>query len=203
MSDPVLHLIAGPNGAGKSTFYELVVAPATHLEFVNADLIAARRWRVNAAGHAYDAADLAAARRTKLISAKKSFVTETVFSHESKVDLAREATAAGYLVTLHVIAVPENLAVARVANRAENGGHAVPEEKIRERYRRLWPLVRSAVALVDTAVVYDNTSASDPFRVIARFENGKRLGTPEWPSWTPAALKANAPRRRGGGGSGI
>lgn len=203
MPDPVLHLIAGPNGAGKSTFYELVVEPATHLEFVNADLIAARRWRRNAASHAYDAADLAAARRTKLISAGKSFVTETVFSHESKLELARDATAAGYLVTLHVIAVPEDLAVARVANRIDNGGHAVPETKIRERYQRLWPLVRSAINVVDSAIVYDNTRAAEPFRVIARFENGKALGAPAWPAWTPRALSANEPRRRHSGGSGI
>jgi predicted ABC-type ATPase len=197
--DPVLHLIAGPNGAGKSTFYDLVIEPATHLEFVNADLIAARKWRGNAGGHAYDAADLATARRTKLIAAGKSFATETVFSHESKVDLTREAIAAGYLVTLHVIAVPEKLAVARVANRADNGGHAVPEGTIRDRYRRLWPLIATAIEIVDTAVVYDNTSARKPFRVVARLKNGKPLMAPTWPTWAPLALKATAPTRRRSG----
>jgi peroxiredoxin Q/BCP len=49
------------------------------------------------------------------------------------------AVEAGYLVTLHVFVVPEDLAVDRVENRVENRGHAVPENKIRERYARVWP----------------------------------------------------------------
>ena len=72
---------------------------------------------------------MAAERRDELLTARTSFVTETVFSHESKVDLVKAAVEAGYLVTLHVVLVPEDLAVVRVANRVENGGHDVPEEK--------------------------------------------------------------------------
>jgi len=189
MPDPVLHLLVGPNGAGKSTLYDTVIGPATHLEFVNADVIAAKRWPKSPASKSYEAASIAAARRTKLIKAGMSFVTETVFSHESKLELVHTAVDAGYLVTLHVVLVPEALAVARVANRVSSGGHTVPEDKIRGRYRRLWPLVASAIRIVDNATAYDNSRASTPFRVVATFERGAPTGNPAWPAWTPQTLR--------------
>ena len=88
-----LDLIAGPNGAGKTTFYELVIAPdRPGLPFVNADRIATDRFPGREVEQAYAASELAAAARTALIDARLDFCTETVFSHESKVDLV--ATAA-------------------------------------------------------------------------------------------------------------
>src|SRR4051812_23248742 len=145
MPDPVLHVLAGPNGSGKSTLWTYVLDPVMHLEFVNADLIAMQHWPKETERHAYDAATMAAARRQELIDAQRSYATETVFSHESKVELVKTAVVAGYLVTLHLIVVPEGLAVDRVNNRVENGGHAVPEDKVRERYRRLWRFVTDAI----------------------------------------------------------
>ena len=189
MADPVLHLLAGPNGAGKSTLYEMVIGPATHLEFVNADVIAAERWPEDPAGKSYDAAEVAASRRSALTESRLSFVTETVFSHESKLELVQSAVKAGHLVTLHVVMVPELLAVARVANRVGVGGHAVPEDKIRQRYTRLWPLVASAIGVVDNANVYDNSRAGRPFRIVATFEHGSVVGKPDWPRWTPEAIR--------------
>ncbi len=189
MPDPVLHLVVGPNGAGKPTLHKLVIGPTTHLEFVNADGIAAQNWPDDPARRSYDAAVLAATRRSALIEARVSFVSETVFSHRSKLELVTIAAEAGYLVSIHVGLVPEALAVARVANRVEGGGHTVPEAKIRERYERLWPLVAEAIRVADTAHVYDNSRAAKPFRIIARFERGYAVGEAAWPAWTPEALR--------------
>jgi predicted ABC-type ATPase len=72
--------------------------------------------------------------------------TETVFSHPSKRQLVEAAIDTGYLVSLHVVMVPEGLAVARVAQRVRDGGHDVPEDKIRSRYLRLWPPASSPPA---------------------------------------------------------
>ena len=191
MADPVLHLLAGPNGSGKSTLWAYVLEPELHLEFVNADVIAEERWPDDPASHAYEAAEIAAARREELVGARRSFATETVFSHESKVDLVRTAVEAGYLVTLHVIAVPVGLAVDRVESRVENGGHAVPEDKIRGRYGRLWAHVAEATALAEHTHVYDNTHAAAPFRLVAEFERGALLWS-DWPSWIPAELSSLA-----------
>jgi predicted ABC-type ATPase len=188
VTDPVLHLVAGPNGSGKSTLFREVIEPVTGLEWVNADEIAAEL----AAEDDYEAAREAARRRADLIARHRSFATETVFSHPSKVELVRDAVAAGYLVTLHVVLVPEDLAVARVRNRVEYGGHPVPEDKVRARYRRLWAHVSEAVALAQESQFYDNTSASKPFRGIARFEGGRAVGRVTWPAWARPELRTLA-----------
>jgi predicted ABC-type ATPase len=190
VSDPVLHVVAGPNGAGKTTFYVKVLGPVTGLGFVNADVIAADRWPDDQMGHAYEAARLAAEDRVRRIEARASFATETVFSHGSKVTLLRDAKRAGYRVVLHIVLIPEDLAVARVVDRVANGGHEVPEEKVRARFGRLWRHLHDAIAVADEAYVYDNTTAAQPFRRVATFVNGHVVGTPQWPGWTPDDLRA-------------
>jgi predicted ABC-type ATPase len=189
-SDPVLYLIAGPNGAGKTTLVTRVIAPATHLPFVNADVIAAQRWPEAQAEHAYQASDVAAERRRELIAAGRSFIAETVFSHPSKLALIGDARAAGFHVHLHVVLVPEDLSVARVSDRVRRGGHGVPEEKIRARYARLWPLIVQARSLAERTHGYDNSRAATPFRLIATYEYGLLVGSADWPAWTPADLRA-------------
>lgn len=189
MTDPVLHLIAGPNGAGKSTFYDEVVFPVTNLPFVNADRIAEQEWPGHANEHAYDARDLASDERRALIENRESFATETVFSHASRIELIDRAVAAGYVTTLHVIVIPLELAVVRVTLRAARGGHDVPEERVRSRYERLWPLLATAIEKVEESTVYDNSTADRPFRKIATFRAGYLVGAPRWTAWTPAALK--------------
>lgn len=190
MSTPVLHLLAGPDGAGKSTFVAEVLQPVSHLPVVNADVIARRLWPGGEAEHAYDASRAAAEERSRLMTARASFITETVFSHPSKVDLVGRAIAIGYVVHLHVVLVPATLPVARVAARVSQGGHDVPEQKIRERYARLWPLVAAARDLADRTTFYDNSRAGRPFRVVATYERGRVVGGPAWPAWTPRSLRA-------------
>ena len=183
-----LDLIVGPNGAGKSTFaQEILAEQLPGVLFVNADLIAVERWPEDPESHAYDAARIAEATRSALIESGRQFIAETVFSHPSKVALIDQAQAAGYFVALHVLMVPEHLAVARVAARVERGGHSVPENKIRERYQRLWPLVAVAAAKAQSAAFWDNSTLDGP-ELVAELANGQLLAPPKWPSWTPDVL---------------
>lgn len=188
MGDPVLHLLAGPNGSGKSTFFAEVLGPATGLPWINADVIAATRWPRHEAEHGYEASEAASKERSVAIGLGESFATETVFSHPSKRDLIREARARGYLVSLHIIVIPENLAVARVAQRVEDGGHHVPEGKIRGRFARLWIHLAAAIEIAAEATVYDNSRAARPFLPVAHFSGGRLLGDADWPNWTPPDL---------------
>lgn len=190
---PVLHLLAGPNGAGKSSYVHDVPVPATGLPFINADEIAAENWPGAQIEHAYEAAQLAEARRREAIAEGSSFISETVFSHPSKVRLVSDAVDAGYLAHLHVVLVPVELTVQRVVERVRRGGHAVPEQKIRDRYERLWKYIRQAIEIVDVAKVLVNSSASAPFRLCASFEHGEPLGSPSWPAWTPTVLRQGGP----------
>jgi predicted ABC-type ATPase len=189
-----LDLIVGPNGAGKSMFaQEILARQLPGILFVNADLIALERWPGDSEGHAYDAAKIAEATRSALIGNDRQFIAETVFSHPSKLALIEQAQAAGFYVALHVLMVPEDLAVARVATRVENGGHSVPENKIRERYQRVWPQVTVAAAKVQSATFWDNSTLDGPDQV-AEFANGQLLAPPKWPHWTPDVLAGNWPR---------
>jgi predicted ABC-type ATPase len=190
VSDPVLHLVAGPNGAGKSTFVAEILGPVTGLPFINADEIAAKRWPGREVEHAYEASELAAQERSRALKRRRSFATETVFSHPSKLELLGAAKAAGYRVTLHIILIPEELAVARVRQRVLHGGHDVPEDKIRGRFSRLWAHLHEAIQLCDETFVYDNTTAHRPYRRVAEFLDGKLIRSPDWPPWTPAELRS-------------
>lgn len=126
--------------------------------------------------------------RAQLLPAGKSFITETVFSHPSKLDLVDEALVRRHLVHLHVILLPVDVAVDRVAERVRYGGHDVPEQKIRERYARLWNLISRALSTADRTESLDNSTAAAPFRRVAVYERGLLVGTPAWPAWTPPAL---------------
>ncbi len=183
-----LDLVVGPNGAGKSTFVELTLAPLLPGSvFVNADEIARQRWPDDAASHAYVAAQVAADTRAGLIQLGRSFIAETVFSHPSKLELIDTAQAADYTVVLHVLLIPEELAVQRVRHRVAAGGHDVNEHKIRERYRRLWALVAAAISRADSTTVYDNSALKGP-RIVAQMSGGVIVGSPAWPAWTPGLL---------------
>jgi predicted ABC-type ATPase len=193
-----LDLVVGPNGAGKSTFVRKTLSRALPpgVPFVNADVIAAERWPASQQEHAYDAARIAAQTRTAMIEAGHSFIAETVFSHPSKLDLITKAQASGFSVFLHVLLVPEELSVARVAHRVIAGGHDVPEQKIRERHRRLWPLVVTAAGLADSAVFYDNAEISGP-RIVAQLATGRAIGRVRWPEWASSSLPDQWPATDG------
>ena len=138
-----LDLVVGPNGAGKSTFVELTLAPLLPgSAFVNADEIAKQRWPDDPASHAYQAARVAAETRARLIELGASFIAETVFSHPSKLELIDAARTADYTIVLHVLLIPEELAVERVRHRVSAGGHDGPRTRFANGtnvFGRSWP----------------------------------------------------------------
>src|SRR5262249_23430548 len=156
------------------------------------DEIAKHRWPADPAAHAYEAVQVAAETRTTLIELGRAFIAETLFSHPSKLELIDTAHAAGYTVVMHVLLVPEELAVQRVRHRVNAGGHDVPEGKIRQRYRRLWALVATAITRCDSATVYDNSGRKGP-RIVAQMSGGHRIGAPSWPAWAPHLLSSRWP----------
>lgn len=191
---PVFYLLAGPNGAGKSTLYRSAVASGlipADIEFVNADLHEAQ-----SLGHIADARQRstearrwADARREQLLRAGQSFVSETVFSHPSKIDLLRAAQAAGFQVVLLVVCVDDaHQLLNRVAQRVEQGGHTVPAERILARYPRTLEHLATAVPLADLALLFDTTAARGqdivPPRLVARLRRGvptfQAAALPRW-----------------------
>ena len=162
---PIFHLLAGPNGAGKSTLYRALVASgsiSSQLEFVNADLYEQSHLQhiTDPQKRSEAARDWADGRREALLHAKVGFVSETVFSHESKLALITQAQAMGFDVVLYVVSLddPQRL-LARVNQRVREGGHNVPAQRILERYPRTMANLKKAVRLADLAFVYDAAEA--------------------------------------------
>jgi len=192
---PILHILAGPNGAGKTSLYEARIRQLTDAEFVNADRLSfealGRRHAVTR-GEAQLGQDLAHDRREILMAAGRSLVTETTFSHPSKLDLVSRAKARGYrVVVYHLNVASADFAVARVAARLAHGGHPVPEANIRARYERSQPLIRQAVLLADRALVFDNSAIGQPPRLLLTLADGKpAMVAGRLPAWASVLYAA-------------
>lgn len=119
--------------------------------------------------------------RKKLLADKKKFSFETVFSHPSKIDIMKEAKAAGYKVYLYFVSTesPE-INKYRVKVRTQKGGHDVPEDKIKQRYYRSLELMFEAAQVAYQAYFFDNSKDGEDFRLFAHFKNVK--GEKDWDS---------------------
>lgn len=182
---PVMVLLAGPNGAGKSTLYTNRVAPNFPGPFINADLIQRNELQDRSLEASYVAARIATARRSDHLRSGKSFATETVFSHPSKLELVREALSRDFdVVCLHVSVSQVELSIERVKARVSEGGHPVPEDKIRERFARTGPLIREAMMISTRGIVFDNSKLNLPPEHALLFTKGqKRSMTTALPAW--------------------
>jgi len=185
---PTLYVIAGPNGAGKTTFYNTFLkGTLPGVEFVNADLLAAERFghHATAPEESETGQALAKSRRHQLMAGRQSFVTESTFSHPSKLELLADARALGYrVVVFHVNIVSGDLAVLRVEARVTEGGHPVPADKIRARYIRNQALIREAALAADWAYVFDNSRLDQAPRRLFSLHHGRvanlQAGLPAW-----------------------
>lgn len=182
---PTMIVLAGPNGAGKSTLYETRVAPSFAGPFINADIIQRDELRDPSPAASYEAANVASSRRADYLAQGRDFVTETVFSHPSKLELIDEARIRGFtVIVMHIGVETPDLSVARVDTRVEEGGHIVPEDKIRTRYARGAPFIRAAVLEADQGMVFDNSSLNQPPNYCMTFANGRLVfALPHLPGW--------------------
>lgn len=197
---PVLYLFAGPNGSGKSTLQRFLSRrfPAmAALEFVNADDIAKGLGGTDSPQRAEQARLAADARRAELLQAKMSFCSETVFSHESKIELVEQARRAGFKVYLLVVCVESpDLAELRVGQRIQRGGHPVPANKIRERFPRALKNLETAMTIADCCLVVDNSAILALPRLLLALESGKLVReSADMPPW---AKPLQAAARRSG-----
>ena len=194
MAQPVFYLLAGPNGAGKSTLFRAAVAEGlipADAEFVNADLFEAAHLQHidHPQERSAQAREWADGRRAELLRLGQSFVSETVFSHPSKLALIETAQRCGFAVVLLVVCLddPKRL-LARVRQRVDEGGHNVPGDRILARYPRTLLHLAQAVRRADLAMLYDTGGSGKdkvnrPVRVaVCRGEETRRLvkNLPKW-----------------------
>ena len=181
----VMIVICGPNGAGKTTLYDRVIKlNVAAIPFINADILQKEQLG-DGPEKSYEAARIASVQRDFCLRNGISFITETVFSHPSKLDLIKSARDAGFAVVVyHVCVSSADLSVERVRLRVEEGGHPVPEDKVRERYVRNQELIRQAILAADRGYVYDNSALNEVHRRLISFRNGApTMHVPDLPDW--------------------
>lgn len=166
-----LYIIAGPNGAGKTTAsYTLLPEMLNCINFVNADEIARGLSPFSPDTVDVQAARIMLQRIDELLAQKADFAIETTLATRSYVQLIKRAQAIGYKVHLLFFCLesPEQ-AIQRVAQRVSEGGHNIPEEVIRRRYKSgLNNLVHLYLPVCDSVLVFDNTKGAP--RIIAELE---------------------------------
>lgn len=101
------------------------------------------------------------------MGSKVPFAMETVFSHwsknkdgsvSSKIDVIRDLQKAGHFVLLAFVGLSSpSLSVGRVETRKSKGGHAVPFNKLIERYPRTQQAINAALDIADACILFDNS----------------------------------------------
>ncbi|MBE9467512.1 MAG: zeta toxin family protein [Bacteroidetes bacterium] len=163
-----LYIISGSNGAGKTTAsYTILPEMLKCTEFVNADEIAKGLSPFKPENAAIQAGRLMLNRINQLIETGQDFAFETTLATKSYKNFVVKAKENGYKVTLLFFWLrSEELAVKRVETRVKEGGHNIPEETIRRRYKNgLINFFNIFKPIVDEWMFIDNSG--EPYEILA------------------------------------
>jgi predicted ABC-type ATPase len=159
---PLAIVLAGHNGSGKSTMWRKTLSGQLQIPLINADRMMLSILPEADSSRALD--DWARLLRDTdqnwmrvsqngvqafvghAMQSKVPFAMETVFSHwrkrpdgsiDSKIDLIRDMQVAGYFVLLIFVGLTDvDLSILRVQTRVAENGHAVPIERLLQRFPR-------------------------------------------------------------------
>lgn len=163
-----LYIIAGCNGAGKTTAsYTILPEILDCKEFVNADEIAKGISPFQPEKAGIEAGRYMLKRIKKLLEFGENFAFETTLSTRSYVQFVERAKELNYQVTcLFFWLDSDDLAVSRVARRVKEGGHHIPEDVIRRRYKSgLENFFRLFLPKVDNWLFVNNSG--DTYEIVA------------------------------------
>lgn len=167
---PDVFVIGGPNGAGKSTAARGMLPEFIGVkQFVNADEIARGLSGFAPETVAREAGRIMLQRLRTLARQRSDFAFESTLAARSFASWLAGLRETGYAIHVIYIWIPSvELALQRVANRVQAGGHHVPEETVRRRYHRGQRNFLTLYApLADSWEVYDN-SQTEPLLVAYR-----------------------------------
>ena len=171
---PRMYILCGCNGAGKTTAsYTMLPEILDCREFVNSDEFAKSLSPFDPSTASVSASRFMLMRIQFLLDQGADFSIETTLATRSLVSIIRDARERGYSITILYLWVqsPE-IAISRVRDRVNHGGHNITDEVLRRRYRvGLKYLFNTYMPLCDRWIMVDNTFS--PFTVIAEGSSGR------------------------------
>ena len=181
---PVFWIIAGPNGSGKSSLYNetSIEGWGGSVWIINPDLLTASI--VEQEGLPLAAANLAAVQRVEgwldsSLDVYQTIGVETVLSSEKYRRLVLRAKDRGFDVRMIFVALRSaEEQLERIAVRVSEGGHDVPEDKVRARRRRAFEQLAWFAEAVDQLFVFDNSGAT-PKLIAAKVADGSVRWMPD------------------------
>lgn len=133
---PRLVIIGGPNGAGKTTFAR-AAAPKWSLRYLAADLVAERLGLDTAGADGVRAGRVFTEDVREALSQGESLLIESTLSGHGIRRLIRRAKGSGYRVSVGYLFVDSaETCIWRIRARVRSGGHQVPDDDVRRRFRR-------------------------------------------------------------------
>lgn len=158
---PVVYIIAGPNGSGKSTLVtNFINYQIFGDKFVNAGIYAQTKFKDVKDQNERERLSMlyATDEFNRLVDENKTFIFETVLSHESKLDMIKRAKKKGYkIISIYVFTDLPEINVDRVNKRTAQGAIPVEENKVRARYIRSLTNATNLKALSDEYYQMNNT----------------------------------------------
>ncbi len=140
LPDKRIIIIAGPNGAGKTTFArEYLPNEGNCPTFINADLLATGLNPFHPERAAFQAGRMMLEMIGACVLRGESFSFETTMSGRGYARMIPQRRELGYCVKLYFLQLPSpDVAIARVSQRVEMGGHHIPKDDIRRRFHSGW-----------------------------------------------------------------
>jgi predicted ABC-type ATPase len=179
---PNLYIIGGCNGAGKTTAsYTILPEMLNCKEFINADEIAKGLSPFQPEKARIDAGKIMLLRINEFIRIGIDFSFETTLSARHFAKKILEAQRNGYFVTLVFFWLNSvELAIQRVKNRVNEGGHGIPEDVIIRRYKMgIINLVNKYMPICDYWIIVNNSDG--PLNLVA-----EGLKDSEYKIYTPS-----------------
>jgi predicted ABC-type ATPase len=194
---PAIYVLAGVNGSGKSSIGGAALR-SRGVEYYNPDEAARQIRSIHpsmtqaiANGHAWTLG------RDLLVSAivkQQTFVFETTLGGTSITELLIEAAQKGFRVKVWYAGLNSvELNIGRVQQRVAQGGHDIPENKIRQRWDSSRRNLIKLLAHLHSIRLFDNSMEADPKagqapepKLLLHVEAGRIVnpedlsGAPEW-----------------------
>lgn len=156
--DKICYIYAGVNGAGKTTLYNMNQDKDLGIR-INIDEIlhdSKGDWKNDddqrkATAKAFDLLQ-------ECLKEGKTFNYETVFTGDID-SFLQKIKNSGYRIHVHYIGLDNySIAIERIKNRENKGGHSIPKEDVIRRYTESLNNLKRAIELCDRVFIYDNTT---------------------------------------------